>query len=62
MSINLIDLIPDMEEDEALVVVKGRLGSDRIDEAVKTRVGAQAFGKDAVAGVQLTRGRIGGRS
>ncbi len=39
--------------------VKIMIGGGQIDEAVRAYVGADAYGKDAVAGVQLTRKWIG---
>jgi 5-methyltetrahydrofolate--homocysteine methyltransferase len=40
--------------------VKIMIGGGQIDETVKTYVGADAYGKDAVAGVQLCKQWIGG--
>jgi 5-methyltetrahydrofolate--homocysteine methyltransferase len=39
--------------------VKIMIGGGQIDDAVRVYVGADAYGKDAVAGVQLTRKWIG---
>ena len=40
--------------------VKIMIGGGQIDETVKAYVGADAYGKDAVAGVQLCKQWIGG--
>ncbi len=40
--------------------IKIMIGGGQMDETVKAYVGADAYGKDAVAGVQLCKQWIGG--
>jgi 5-methyltetrahydrofolate--homocysteine methyltransferase len=49
-----------MEKEGLRDSVKVMIGGGQIDETVKTYVGADAYGKDAVAGVHLCKQWIGG--